>query len=99
PTAGAVVRYDLTGIIGVLVVMWAGCLGCGLAVERLVRARLGNALLLPLGLCVAFVVTFPVYVAGAGAVVAALLLAVVVIGGVLLAQGGLRPRLNPGWPG
>ena len=36
-------------VIGVLVVMWAICLGCGLALERLLRVRLDNALVLPLG--------------------------------------------------
>ncbi len=46
-------RYDLMAVIGALVGMWAICLGCGLALERLLRLRLDNALVIPLGLCVA----------------------------------------------
>jgi len=37
-------------VIGVLALMWASCLGCGLALERALRVRLSNELLLPAGL-------------------------------------------------
>lgn len=84
---------------GVLVVMWALCLGCGLAVERVLRLRLGNALVLPLGLCVAFVLIMPGYAAGAGDALAIALLVGVAIAGFVFAQDGPRARLNPGWPG
>jgi hypothetical protein len=93
------VRYDLMAVIGVLVVMWASSLGCGLALERIVGVRLSNALLLPLGLCVSLVVTFPGYALGAGDALAIALLAVVAVAGLVFARDGLPARLNPGWPG
>jgi hypothetical protein len=92
-------RYDLMAVLGVLIVMWASCLGCGLLLERILGLRLSNALLLPLGLCVSIVLTFPGYVAGAGDGLAIALLATVAICGLLFARDGLRSRLNPGWPG
>ena len=92
-------RYDLMAVIGLPLVLWVVCLGCGLALERLLRLRLENGLLLPLGLCVAFVVIFPGYVAGVGDVLAVTLLVVVVLAGLVFAKDGLRARLNPGWAG
>ncbi len=88
-------------VVGGAVVMWACFLGCGLALEGLLRIRLSNALLLPLGLCVALVLVFPGYVAGVDDVLAvALLVAVTLLGfGLSLARGELRGRLNPGWAG
>ncbi len=86
-------------VVGAPLVMWVLCLGCGLALERLLRARLHNALLLPLGLCVALALIYPGYAAGAGDVLAIALLAGVAAAGLVLAAGGLRARLNPGWPG
>ncbi len=86
-------------VVGVPVVMWVLCLGCGLALERALRVRLSNALLLPLGLCVAFALIFPGYAAGAGDALAIVLLLAVTIAGLVLAKDGLRARLNPGWPG
>lgn len=88
-------------VVGGAVVMWACFLGCGLALEGLLRIRLSNALLLPLGLCVALVLVFPGYVAGVDDVLAvALLVAVTLAGfGLSLARGELRARLNPGWAG
>jgi hypothetical protein len=79
--------------------MWVVCLGCGLALERLLGVRLRNALLLPLGLCVAIALIYPGYAAGAGDALAIALLAVVGLAGLVLAKDGLRARLNPGWPG
>lgn len=82
------------------VVLWLLALGCGLALERLVGGlRLPNALLLPLGLCVSVVLTFPGYAAGAGDGLAITLLVVVVLAGLIFARDGARARLNPGWPG
>jgi hypothetical protein len=89
----------LVAVLATPLVMWAICLGCGLAVERLLRVRLSNALVLPLGLCVALVLIMPGYALGAGDALAVALLAVVSIAGLVFAQGGLRARLNPGWPG
>ena len=53
-------------VIGVLAVMWVSSLGCGLALERVLRIRIRNSLLLPAGLCVSFVLVMPGYAAGAG---------------------------------
>ncbi len=91
-------RY-LIGVIGMPVAMWAACLGCGLACERLLRVRLSNALVLPLGLCAAFVIVYPGYAAGVGDWLAIALLAVATLAGLIFARGGLRARLNPGWAG
>lgn len=86
-------------VIGVLVVMWASSLGCGLALERILRVRVSNGLLLPLGLCVSIVLTLPLYAVGAGDALAIALLVAIALAGLVFAQGGLRARLNPGWPG
>lgn len=80
--------------------LWLTALGCGLALERLIPGlRLDNALLLPLGLCVSIVLIFPGYVAGVGDPLAIALLAAATLAGLVFARGGLRARLNPGWPG
>ncbi len=86
-------------VVGAPVAMWVVCLGCGLALERALRVRLSNALLLPLGLCVALALIYPGYAAGAGDALAIGLLVVVTLAGLVLAKDGLRARLNPGWPG
>ncbi len=88
-------------VLGGALVMWACFLGCGLALERVLpgRVRLPNALLLPLGLCVAMVLVFPGYVAGVDDVLAVALLVAVTLAGFVFARGGLRARVNPGWAG
>jgi hypothetical protein len=88
-------------VFGGALVMWACFLGCGLALERVLPGRvcLANALLLPLGLCVAIVLVFPGYVAGVNDVLAVALLVAVSLAGLAFARGGLRARLNPGWAG
>jgi hypothetical protein len=86
-------------MVGILAVMWAVSLGCGLALERLLRIRMSNALLLPLGLCASLVVIFPGYVAGVGDPLAIALLTIVTLAGFAFARDGLTARLNPGWPG
>jgi hypothetical protein len=86
-------------VVGAPVVVWLLCLGCGLALERALRIRVSNALLLPLGLCVALALIYPGYAAGAGDALAIALLLAVGLAGLLLAKDGLRARLNPGWPG
>jgi hypothetical protein len=93
------VRYYLLAVLGTPVLMWAVCLGCGLALERVLRVRLSGGLVLALGLCVAFVLVMPVYTAGGGDVPAIVLLVAVALAGLVFASGGLRARLNPGWPG
>jgi hypothetical protein len=91
-------RYAMA-VVGTPAVVWVLCLGCGLAVERLLRVRLSNAVLLPLGLCVCLVAVFPGYSAGIGDALAIPLLLVIAIAGLMLARGGLLNRVNPGWPG
>jgi hypothetical protein len=86
-------------LLGAPVAMWVVCLGCGLAFERVLKLRLSNALLLPLGLCVALALIYPGYAAGAGDALAIALLVVVTLAGLVFAKDGLRARLNPGWPG
>lgn len=91
--------YYLVEVLGGPALMWAVCLGCGLALERVVGVRLSNALLLPLGLCVAFVAIMPGYALGAGDTLAGALLVAIALAGAAFASGGLRARLNPGWAG
>jgi hypothetical protein len=86
-------------VVGAPVVIWLVCLGCGLALERALRIRLSNALLLPLGLCVALALIYPGYAAGAGDALAIVLLVGVCLAGLVFAKDGLRARLNPGWAG
>jgi hypothetical protein len=86
-------------VIATPVLVWAVCLGCGLALERVLRVRLSNGLVLALGLCVAYVLIMPGYTAGAGDALAITLLAVVTLAGMIFARDGLRARLNPGWAG
>jgi hypothetical protein len=86
-------------LLGAPVALWVVCLGCGLAFERVLKLRLGNALLLPLGLCVAMALIYPGYAAGAGDALAIGLLVAVGLAGLVFAKDGLRARLNPGWPG
>jgi hypothetical protein len=90
---------DLMAVVGAPLVMWLVCLSCGLALERLVRVRVSNGLLLPLGLCVALALIYPGYAAGAGDALAISLIAGVGLAGLVFAKDGLRARLNPGWPG
>jgi hypothetical protein len=79
--------------------MWAVSFGCGLAAERLLRVRLDNALLLPLGLCVSLVLILPGYAAGVADPLAIVLLAVVALAGFIFAREGVLARVNPGWAG
>lgn len=91
-------RYAMA-VVGVPLVMWVLCLGCGLVVERLLRVRIANALVPLLGFCTALVVIFPGYSLGVGDELAIGLLAALTLMGLLLARDGLRTRINPGWAG
>src|SRR5205085_2366134 len=86
-------------MVGIPVAVWGVSLGCGLAVERLLRIRVHNGLLIVLGLCVSFVVIFPGYALGAGVALALALLLGVAGVGLFISRHELRDRLNPGWPG
>lgn len=91
-------RYAIA-VVGLPVIVWATSLGCGLAIERPLRVRLDNAVVLALGLCTAIVLVFPWYSFDAGDMPSIVMLLVVTVLGLVFAQGGLRNRLNSGWPG
>jgi hypothetical protein len=80
------------------VAVWVTAVGLGLLAERAARARLANALLIPLGYCVAVVLCLGVYTAGVGDVVLLPILGVLVASGFVLARHELPARLNAGWP-
>jgi hypothetical protein len=80
------------------VAVWITTVGLGLLVERLARARLANALLIPLGYCAAVIVCLAVYTLGLTNAVLLPLISVLVIAGLLLARHELPGRLNGGWP-
>lgn len=73
--------------------------GLGLLVERIVRARLPNGLLAPLGFCVATTLSLGCLQLGAGPAVVAGLLVTGTLVGCALARSELPARANPGWPG
>src|SRR5665213_947417 len=79
------------------VVVWVATTGLGLLAERVFRARIPNALLAPLGFCVAVALCLGVYTthAGNGAVLPVLI--VLVVAGFALARRELPGRLNAGW--
>jgi len=89
---------NAAGFVGAPIAVWITTVGLGLLVERLVRARLANALLVPLGYCLAVVVCLGVYTLKLGNDVLLPVLLVLVASGLLLARGELPGRLNGGWP-
>ena len=80
------------------VAVWITTVGLGLFAERLARARLANALLVPLGYCVAVVLCLGVYTFGVGDALLLPILGVLVVAGFALARDELPGRLNGGWP-
>jgi len=84
---------------GLPVALWLTALGVGLFIERVVRARLANALLIPLGLAGSIVLVYPVYALGGSYVPALVVLCVIAVAGLAFATGGLPSRINPGLPG
>ena len=95
PTFG----QNATAIVGLPVAVWITALGTGLAIERVARARLPNALLLPLGFAGGLVLCYPLYALGTSDVLPVALVLAVSVAGLVFARGGLRSRLNPGLPG
>jgi hypothetical protein len=90
---------NFIAIVGLPLVVWITALGTGLAVERVTRASLSNALLLPLGLATGICIVYPLYALDFSDVPAVVLLVLVSAAGLIFARGGLRSRINPGWPG
>lgn len=80
-------------------VLYVLALGLGLLTERVTGFEMQNALLVPLGFCVAVTLTYPVYRMGAGVTVAAPLLAIPAVVGLVAARADFLSRVNPGkWP-
>lgn len=90
---------NFMAVLGIPLVAWITALGTGLAIERVVRAELANALLLPLGLAGSIALVYPLYALGSSDVLPVALLVIVTVAGLISARGGLRARLNPGLPG
>jgi hypothetical protein len=90
---------NVMAVLGVPVAFAASGLGIGLFVERVLGARVPNALLIPLGMCGSIVVSLAIYWTGSGDVPAVAVTVALTIAGAVFARGGLRSRLNPGWPG
>jgi hypothetical protein len=86
-------------IVGLPVAFWLTALGTGLAIERVTRARLHNALLLPVGAAGGIILSYAIYSLGSTDVAPVVALLIVSGFGLLRARGGLRSRLNPGLPG
>jgi hypothetical protein len=90
---------NVMAIVGLPVALWLTALGTGLAIERVTRARLHNALLLPLGVAGGIVLSYAIYSLGSSDVAPVVVLVVVSGLGLVFARGGLRSRINPGLPG
>jgi MYXO-CTERM domain-containing protein len=86
------------GFVLAPVAVWITTVGLGLFAERVARARLTNALLVPLGYCVAVVLCLGVYTSGVGDTLLLPILGVLVVAGFALARDELPGRLNAGWP-
>jgi hypothetical protein len=90
---------NAAAIVGLPFALWLTALGTGLAIERLTRARLHNALLLPLGVAGGIVLAYPLYALGSSDVAPVVLVILVSLAGFAFARDGVRNRLNPGLPG
>lgn len=92
------------GSLGVSLAAWllvpavacVAALGYGLLAERVARTRLPVALLTPVGLCAAIVVAYAVYRLGAGVAVAAPVVVLGAVAGLLVGRRELRARVSPG---
>jgi hypothetical protein len=72
--------------------------GIGLLAERVARTELPDALLAPVGTCLAIVVVvFVLWVGGAGAAMGGALV-ILAIAGLVVARDRAWSRLRPGWP-
>ena len=91
--------HQLIALVGLPVALLLTTTGLGLLAERVVRARLPDALLAPLGFCVATSLLLAIHRLGGDLTVAAPVLVAGTIAGFALAGSALRSRINPGWPG
>jgi hypothetical protein len=82
--------------LGLPAMLCALAVGVGLLAERVARVKISNALLAPLGACVAVCLLVAVYRAGATSVLAAPLLCVLALAGFALARRELGRRLSLG---
>ncbi|MGD0980783.1 MAG: hypothetical protein ABR946_04800 [Solirubrobacteraceae bacterium] len=92
-------EQNFMALLGIPLAVWITALGTGLAIERVTRAELANALLLPLGLTGSICLVYPLYALHLSDVLPVVLLVLVTVGGLIWARGGVRSRLNPGLPG
>ncbi len=90
---------NFMAVLGIPFAVWITALGTGLAIERVTRAELSNALVLPLGLAGSVCLVYPLYALGLSDVLPVILLLAVTAAGLFWARGGVRSRLNPGAPG
>jgi len=73
--------------------------GLGLLAERLARVELPDALLAPLGACLAIVLVLTVLELGGAGAAMGIVLVVLAVAGMVLSRDRLRSRLVPGWAG
>jgi hypothetical protein len=97
PTPSAIDNF--MAVVGLPFGFAVTSLGIGLFIERVVGAALPNALLIPLGVCGSIVTSLAIYWTGAGDVPAVILTIALTVAGGVVARGGLRSRVNLGWPG
>jgi len=90
---------NFMALLGIPLAVWITALGTGLAIERVTRAELANALLVPLGLAGSICLVYPLYALHLSDVLPVVLLLLVTASGLIWARGGVRGRLNPGLPG
>jgi hypothetical protein len=87
---------DAAAWLGVPIAFVATGLGVGLLIERILRLRLSEPALLPLGTCASICALLAVYQLGGRGGFAAIVLVLAAFTGFLLARGELRTRLAPG---
>ena len=92
-------EQNFMALLGIPLAVWITALGTGLAIERVTRAELANALLVPLGLTGSICLVYPLYALHLSDVLPVVLLVLVTASGLIWARGGVRSRLNPGLPG
>ncbi len=89
---------NLAALVLAPAAVWLTTFALGLLVERVAGLRVENALLIPLGFCVAVAVCLGVYTLHLGNSVLLPVLCLLVAAGLLSRPGELRGRLNAGWP-
>jgi hypothetical protein len=81
------------------VVFYLLAAGLGLVAERVARLELPDALLAPVGACLALLIALGVIAVGGTGAIAGGALVVPALVGLVVGRKGLGARLAPGWPG